>query len=128
MTPQTQPVPTGAMAAEPAVTVTTITTLVSAVFAGIVLAVPGIDPTWEQIIIGIIVAAWPIVTATMIRQRVPSPQTAQTAANQAALTGTAPDVMTGAVTGAPLDRDPDKWPDPPPPEPIRVTRRDGSGV
>lgn len=91
--PVTKPVPGGAMASEPVITVTTITTLVSAVFAGIVLAMPGIDPQWETIIISVIVAAWPIVTALWARSKAVSPQTAQKDANTAATTGVAPAVM-----------------------------------
>ena len=91
-TPVTKPVPTDVMSREPVVTVTMITTFVSATFAVIVLAFPGIDPQWEKVILGLIAAAWPIVTATWARSRAYSPATTQSLSNSAAVTGEAADV------------------------------------
>ena len=84
---------TGVMASEPVITVTTITSLVSAAFVAITLAVPHLDPAWEKAIIGIIVAAWPVVTALWARSRVVSPDTAREATQTAAETGWTVDPM-----------------------------------
>jgi hypothetical protein len=116
----TKPVPTGAMSTEPVITVTAITTLVSAVFAGLVLAVPGINPQWETIILTIIGAAWPIVTAVWARSKAYSPSTAQAEVNRAALTGEASDMAPPPPkkdTAPAYDpSNPDTWPDPPLPK------------
>ena len=83
----------GPMDAEPVISVTVVTTLISSVFVAITLAAPGIDPAWEKAIIGIIVAAWPVVTAVWARSRVVAPDTARRAIEDAAVTGKMLDPM-----------------------------------
>ena len=91
----------GPMQAEPVISVTVITTLVSSLFVAITLAAPGVDPAWEKAIIGIIVAAWPVVTAVWARSRVVAPDTARKATQTAARTGIPVDPMRGLDPGDP---------------------------
>jgi hypothetical protein len=104
----TKPVPTGAMATQPVITINMITGLVSAVFAAITLAAPGIDPQWEKIILTIIGAAWPIVTVLWTWHKVYSPATAQKEVNRAALTGEASDMAPPPPT-KPVTVDKSRW-------------------
>lgn len=87
----TKPVPTGAMATQPVITITAITSFVSAIFVVLTLTWPDLDPQWEQAAIGVIAAAWPIITAAWTWHKVYSPATAQRVANDAASTGVAAD-------------------------------------
>lgn len=110
MTTQTKPVPSGPMATQPVITITTITTLVSAVFAGIVLAAPQIDPQWEKIVISVITAAYPIVTAAWTWRKVYAPASVQKEVNKAAVTGVASDVAPLPPTEGVNWQDPETWP------------------
>ena len=85
-----QPVPTGIMQTQPVITVTTITSLASALFAAAVYAFPDLDPNLEKAIIGLIIAAWPVVTAAWTWHRVYAPSSVVKEANKQYLAGKPP--------------------------------------
>ena len=87
--PTTKPVPTGAMAKEPAGIVGTITSGVTAVLA--LLVAYGFDISQEQqvAILGVVSVIAPVIAAIVTRHNVYAPDTVQRAMNSAAQTGDA---------------------------------------
>jgi hypothetical protein len=84
----TKPIPTGAMATQPVITITAITSLASAILATLALAVQ-LPPDTERVVLTLITAAYPVITAAWTWHKVYSPKTAQQMVNDAAVTGEA---------------------------------------
>ena len=89
-TPTVEPSPIPGMQTQPVITVTTITSLVSALFAAAVYVWPDLDPDAEKALIAVIVAVWPVVTAAWTYRRVFAPATVNRIAVQQYAAGTPP--------------------------------------
>lgn len=70
------------MHSQPVITITMITSAVSAIFAAVTLAWPDVDPQWETAILAMIAALYPVVTAAWTWHRVYSPATIERVADQ----------------------------------------------
>lgn len=82
--------PIPGMNSQPVITITLITSFVSAVFAALVYAWPDVDPNLEKTINGLIIAAWPLVTAAWTWHRVYAPTTVKRIADEQYKAGTPP--------------------------------------